>query len=138
MSFPKFIYNRRIVESDLDTLGHVNNASYLMIFEEARWDFITENGYGLKEVKESSISPIILKVEITYRKELFNREKIQVESYVEERIGDLQIKLIQNIYKEDGRLSASSYFMMSTFNLQKRKLVPPPPAFLQAMGISAT
>ena len=38
---PDFIYHTQIKEKDLDTLGHVNNAKYLELFEEARWDFIT-------------------------------------------------------------------------------------------------
>lgn len=36
-----------IREDQLDTFGHVNNAAHLDILEEARWDIITRNGYGL-------------------------------------------------------------------------------------------
>ena len=40
-------YQLVIREQHLDTFGHVNNAKYLEILEEARWDLITGNGYGL-------------------------------------------------------------------------------------------
>ena len=43
-------YELLIHEAHLDTFGHVNNAKYLEVLEEARWDFITRNGYGLDEV----------------------------------------------------------------------------------------
>ncbi len=49
MPYPKASYDVLILESHLDTFGHVNNAAYLTLFEESRWDFITKNGYGLKE-----------------------------------------------------------------------------------------
>ncbi len=42
-----------IREQHLDTFGHVNNARYLELFEQARWDFITDNGFGLEQVKAS-------------------------------------------------------------------------------------
>ena len=45
-----FSYPLIIKEMDLDTFGHVNNARYLTLFEDARWDLITKNGYGLKKI----------------------------------------------------------------------------------------
>lgn len=47
----KFYYELTIKEHHLDTFGHVNNAVYLELFEEARWEFISENGYGLKKIQ---------------------------------------------------------------------------------------
>jgi Acyl-ACP thioesterase len=43
-------YDLLIRGHHLDTFGHVNNAKYLQILEEARWDVITRNGYSLDEV----------------------------------------------------------------------------------------
>ena len=67
-----------ITEGHLDTFGHVNNARYLEIYEDARWELITANGYGLKEVHERKICPIILSVSLLFKHELKNREKITV------------------------------------------------------------
>jgi acyl-CoA thioester hydrolase len=44
-------YPLTIKETYLDTFGHVNNAMYLALLEEARWDLITTNGYGLKIIQ---------------------------------------------------------------------------------------
>ena len=63
-------YNFMVLEAHLDTFGHVNNATYLQLYEEARWDFITNNGYGLDRVKETGIGPIIVEVNLTFKKEL--------------------------------------------------------------------
>ena len=51
-----FVYETLIRESHLDTFGHVNNATYLQLYEEARWELITRNGYGLAKVRESLIA----------------------------------------------------------------------------------
>ena len=42
-----FVYYLIIRESHLDTFGHLNNATYLQLFEEARWDYITNRGFGV-------------------------------------------------------------------------------------------
>ncbi len=57
MPYPKATYEVLILESYLDSFGHVNNAAYLTLFEEARWDFITKNGYGLNKVLETPARP---------------------------------------------------------------------------------
>jgi len=49
----EFEYEVQIKEMHLDSFGHVNNAAYVMLYEEARWDFITRNGFGLDYVLES-------------------------------------------------------------------------------------
>ena len=74
-------YEVLIKESNLDTFGHVNNAVYLELFEEARWDLVTKNGYGLKEVLERKVGPIILEINIRFMKEIGLREKIKIETF---------------------------------------------------------
>ena len=60
-----------------DLYGHVNNASYLTLFEEARWDLVAANGYTLETVKETGKGPVILEANIKYLKEV--RDGAQVE-----------------------------------------------------------
>ncbi len=50
MAYQEHEYQLLIHEGHLDSFGHVNNATYLNLFEEARWDWITARGYGLKEM----------------------------------------------------------------------------------------
>ena len=40
-----------ISEAHLDSFGHVNNARYLELFEQARWDLITERGFGIDVIR---------------------------------------------------------------------------------------
>lgn len=130
-----FEYPITIREQHLDTFGHVNNAKYLEIFEEARWELITQNGYGLADVHKKKIGPIILGVDIQFKKELKNREKILVTtecvSY-EKKIG----KLVQKMLKENGEEACTSHFTFGLFDLNARKIILPTPEWLSAIGYS--
>lgn len=131
-----FIYEMTILERHLDTMGHVNNATYLEIFEEARWDFITKNGFGLKEVQESSISPIVLEAQIKFRKEIHNRELIRVETRCMEQLGQLRLLVEQKIINAKGQVATTAIFTFAALDLKLRKMVQPPERFLKAWGLS--
>lgn len=73
-------YPLRILEGHLDTFGHVNNAVYLAICEEARWDLLTKNGYGLEKIMATKIGPTILEIKINFLKELKLRDEIVIET----------------------------------------------------------
>ena len=59
-------YEITIKEHHLDFYGHVNNATYLQLYEEARWQFITDNGYGFEKIKSSGLGPVILEIKIRF------------------------------------------------------------------------
>lgn len=131
-----FYYPRIINETQLDTFGHVNNASYLTLLEEARWDLITKNGYGLKKIQETGIGPTILEIKLVFLKELRARDEILIETQVisyERKIG----KLMQLIRRE-GEVCFRAEFVMGLLDLAKRKLVLPTNEWLRAIGIEPT
>lgn len=128
-----FIYDVQIKEGHLDSFGHVNNAEYLSLYEEARWDFITANGYGLKEVHERKQGPVVLDVSLRFKRELINREKIQIQSQTESISGKI-MKMKQVMLKENGEVASEATFTFGFMDMTKRKLVDPPELWLQAVG----
>ena len=58
--FPTHEYRTLVKERHLDSFGHVNNAQYLVLFEEARWDRSTSAGYGMHLVQRKGIGSVIL------------------------------------------------------------------------------
>ena len=130
-----FSYPLIIKEMDLDTFGHVNNARYLTLFEDARWDLITKNGYGLKKIQETGFGPTLLEIKLTFLKELCLREAIVIETQIisyERKIGKLSQKMIR-----DGEVCCHAEFVMGLFNLVERKLVLPTAEWLRAIGIES-
>jgi acyl-CoA thioester hydrolase len=132
MNTPIFTYPLVIKESYLDTFGHVNNAMYLTLLEEARWELITKNGYGMKKIQESGLSPIILELTLSFRKELYLRDNVTIETQLisyEKKIGKLSQKIIRN-----GEVCCIAEFTIGLFDLKHRKLVLPTNEWLDAIG----
>ena len=128
-----FSYPLIIKEIYLDTFGHVNNAVYLTLFEEARWDLITKNGYGLKKIQDTGLGPTILEIKLSFLKELRLREEIVVETQMisyEKKIGKLSQKMVRH-----GEICCMAEFMIALFNVNERKLVLPTKEWLNAIGI---
>src|ERR1700722_9620897 len=99
MSENVFLYPLMIKEAYLDVFGHVNNAMYLTLFEEARWDFITKKGYGLEKILETNLGPVVLEVKISYLKELRLREEVVIETKIlsyEKMIGKLTQRMLRD------------------------------------------
>jgi thioesterase III len=124
-----------IHEQHLDLLGHVNNATYLTLFEEARWEFITQGGYGLDEVMRRKISPVVLEVTMKFQRELRNRQRIVIRSWTESYTGKVA-RLTQQMVDEQGQICCDAQFVFGLFDLVARKLILPTPEWLKAVGLT--
>ncbi len=124
-----------IREQHLDTFGHVNNARYLELFEEARWDLITRNGYGLDEVVRRRVGPVILEVTLKFQREVRNRQAMVIKSWTDSYSGKIA-QLTQHLVDEQGTVCCEGRFVFGLFDLTARKLIPPTPDWLRAVGIT--
>ncbi|MBI3563722.1 MAG: acyl-CoA thioesterase [Elusimicrobia bacterium] len=123
-----------ILERHLDGFGHVNNATYLEIFEEARWDLITRGGFGLAQVRERMIGPVVLAVEMRFSREATNRQRVVVRTRCLEYRGKVG-RLEQTLVREDGLPSCEAVFTFGLFDLRSRRLLRPTPEWLRAVGV---
>ena len=128
-------YPLTIREAHLDTFGHVNNATYLAILEEARWELITRNGYGLEEVVRRRVGPTILEINLKFQRELRNRQRIVIRTWMESYAGKIG-KVGQQIVDPDGNVCCEALFTIGLFDLTARKLIPPTPEWLKALGLT--
>lgn len=137
VSNPVYEYEKIILEQHLDTFGHVNNAVYLSIYEEARWDFITKNGLGLKEIMSSQIGPVLLDLQLTFKSELNLRDKIKIISQARtEMRNKFVMQIDQKILKENGKVASTITLSVGMMDLRARKLIAPNANWLKALGIS--
>jgi thioesterase III len=127
-------YEILIVERHLDTFGHVNNATYLDLLEAARWDWITANGYGLERIRELKHGPTILEIRMQFKREILNRQRIKISSWVESYEGKVGT-VIQQMHNEAGVLCCEAHFVMGLFDLENRRLVLPTAEWKQALGL---
>lgn len=129
----EFTYEFTVLEHHLDSFSHVNNASYLKLYEEARWDFITNNGYGLERILKEQVGPVVLEATIKFRKELTLREKIIIHSKALEHNGKL-LTMEQKMVKSDGSVASTFLLTVGVMDLKERKLIEPPEGWLKAVG----
>lgn len=128
-----FRYELLIREHHLDSYGHVNNATYLTLFEEARWEIITKRGYGYEKVHETGLGPVILEVNLKFLKELKLREMIQIDFELISYEGKIS-KLKQTMINPRGQVACELLATVGFFDLKSRKLILPTPEWLQAIG----
>jgi YbgC/YbaW family acyl-CoA thioester hydrolase len=136
MSNPVFEYDMTILEHHLDTFGHVNNATYLEIYEEARWDFITKNGLGLKEILQTKIGPVVLDLSLTFKAELLNREQIKIVSQARTEMRNKYVMVLdQKILKLNGKVASTLQISVGLMDLKERKLISPTKEWMEALGV---
>lgn len=135
MSGPIASYRVFIRESHLDTFGHVNNAMYLTLFEEARWDWITARGFGLETIRETRLGPVLLETTLKFRREVTNRETVTIETTLESYEGKIA-QVRQLLFKEDGSLACDGHFVVALWDIDARKIVEPTPGWAHAVGLT--
>jgi YbgC/YbaW family acyl-CoA thioester hydrolase len=133
MDFPVHEYRTMIRERHLDSFGHVNNAQYLVLFEEARWEMITSRGYGLQAVKQHEVGTVVLECTVRFKRELGLREEILVRTQVQE-VSKKTLVLSHWIVKEGGAVAAEASFTLGCFDLKHRKLIPLSADWLHAVS----
>lgn len=133
MLSPLHEYEVLIIERHLDTFGHVNNATYLDLFEAARWDWITGNGFGLERIRELQQGPTVLEANLRFKRELKNRQRIVIRTWVESYEGKICV-VMQEMRDHAGELCCEGRFVCALFDLRARRLLAPTPDWLAAVG----
>lgn len=131
-----FKFSMLIKEHHLDTFSHVNNATYLELLEEARWEFLNTQGINLKTIHDTKIGPIVLECQIKFLKELRLRQLIVIESQMlsfEKKIGVMR----QDIMDERGQLCSHAKMTFGVFDMNTRQLILPTAQWLLAIGIGS-
>ncbi|OIQ17790.1 MAG: thioesterase [Bacteriovorax sp. MedPE-SWde] len=131
----KHSYSVLITEKHLDTFGHVNNATYLELYEEARWDLITAGGWGLSEIKKREIGPVVTSLNIQYKREIKNREEIVIETIFDGFRNSKILTLKQQMINSDGAVANTMSIEAGLFDLKNRRLLDPTDEWMRALGV---
>lgn len=130
-----FEYKVEIKENHLDSFGHVNNAIYVQLYEEARWDFITKNGFGLDKIQKDQVGPVLLDLKVRFKREIKNREIILITSQSIEIVSPKIMVLEQKMLRADRKVASEAIFTVGFFDMKERKLVDATPEWMKAVGI---
>jgi thioesterase III len=132
MSTKVFDYPVVIEERYLDSFGHMNNAVYLTLFEQARWELINGRGYGPAQILATGIGPTILELKLSFLKEITLNDKILIQTELVSYKGKI-CKLLQKMIR-NAEVCCIGEFTIGLFDLKTRKLILPTPEWLHAIG----
>ena len=90
-----FEYVRKIYGYECDIYGHLNNANYLHLYEEARSDCLTKMGIPIK-----TLNALDLQIFVTHIEEDFLKG-VKLEEIVVIKSSPIKITRVKSIWKQD-------------------------------------
>lgn len=111
--------------TEIDMLGHVNNAKYLEYLEWGREKWYEQVGISFAEMEKQGLGTVTVKITIHYRKEVRLGEKLTIVTQPL-RKGRKSFTLKQEILNEQQERVTEAEIVIAVISLQKRKAVPLP------------
>ena len=116
--------------TEIDFLGHVNNAKYLEYMEWGREGWFRKADFNFEKMISTGIGTVSARIEINYHRELRLGDKMILKTWPEDR-GRSSFVLKQELYKDNGQVLVSdARVTMVMINLKERKSVPIPEEIL--------
>ena len=130
----KHTHNVVICENQFDTFGHLNNAKYLELYEQARWDLLNQRGYTLETIRRLQQGPVILSIQIDFRRELTAPMPIRITTEMLSYIGKIFV-LEQKMLDGEDIVCSKCTLKGGLFDLRQRNLVAPNQQWLKVFNI---
>ncbi len=91
-------YKRRIFGFECDIYGHLNNASYLHIYEEARSVALEEMDFSIKKLVELGIHIYLVNINLQFKKAVEFEDRITIKTTLgkHSRVKAIWIQKIHN------------------------------------------
>ncbi|MBI1305377.1 MAG: YbgC/FadM family acyl-CoA thioesterase [Bacteroidetes bacterium] len=105
-----------------DAYGHVNNARYLELFEEARWQALDDSGVH-KKALDAGFLFFVVHIDLTFKKPVLLNEVIRVESKLKHS-SRRTLAFEQNILDEEGHSKTHAVITFVLFDPATEKSVP--------------
>lgn len=112
--------------TELDALGHVNNAKYLEYLEWGRFEWVAASGVPLTEMARGGLATVIVNVNINFRREARQGEKLTVRTWLAE-MGRGSFRIGQEVRNAAGETVADAVVTSAMFDTATRRGVPIPP-----------
>ena len=106
--------------TEIDVMGHVNNAKYLEYMEWSREDWYNKMGLPFDVFTKMGVGTVTVNININYRKEALLGQKLVI-STEPVRKGRTSFVLKHEIYNEQREKVADAEVTSVTIDLKKRK-----------------
>jgi acyl-CoA thioester hydrolase len=120
--------------ADCDANGHLGNTGYSEYATEARMSYLSEHEFGLAELRQHGIGPVLLREEIDYMRECHMGEELTVTFTAIGLSPDgARFKLVHDLWKQNGKQAARIVVLCGWMDAKLRRLTPPPDGLREAM-----
>ncbi len=120
----KAIYKVR--NHDIDAYGHVNNAAYLRIIEDAMVDYVEELGVHLLDLGRNGISVYMSEIALKYLRPAFLGDNLDVIT-IFTSISRVKMEWINEIYRQHNNELLTRVKGKAAFVSREGKVIPIPP-----------
>ena len=110
---------------DMDSLSHINHATYLSYMESARVDVYIELGFsGIR--REMDESTILASMEVHYLNQATHPSKLEIGHRIS-RVGNKSFDFISSIFNsQDKRPICAALFKLVAYNYKTDRTIPVP------------
>jgi len=117
--------------TEVDYLGHVNNAKYLEYMEWGREDWLKQTGYSFDSLADQGIGTATVNINIDYLGECYKGDILSIKTKPH-KTGNSSFVFLQEIFKKDTlKKAASAHVTIVVFSLKTRKSIPIPSYLLK-------
>jgi acyl-CoA thioester hydrolase len=109
--------------ADIDSLGHVNNATYLTYMEQARLIYVRD--VGVWDVRPGGLGLILVKATVEFKLPLVMSDEIRVYTRTN-RLGNKSFDTEQIIMRHDGQIAALGFITIVVYDYNASASAPIP------------
>ena len=112
--------------SEIDPNMHLTSAAYIKYITDARMEFFDESGFGMAEMREAMVGPIVLTEKSYFFKEVHPGEKVFVTISNAGMTRDHKfIRIEQRMFNEKGENNFLGYTVIAFMDAVARKIISP-------------
>lgn len=113
-------YEIRVMEEDIDSLGHVNYNKYISFSERAMGDWHEKIGLNWEEMARRKMGTVVVNINISYIKEARLGEVLKVIT-IPEKLGTKSFVITQEIYNQRNERITEITKKFVMFDISKRE-----------------
>ena len=118
--------------TEVDFLGHVNNAKYQEYLEWGRFGWVRDAGLT-RDRFGHAVAPVVVHVSLDYKREAQLDDNLIIETALVD-IGEHSLHFRQRVVKEDGEVACDGKVVLSMFDMQARQKARVPDDLRDVLG----
>jgi acyl-CoA thioester hydrolase len=118
--------------ADIDLNQHMRHSAFADWAAFARMEWLNANGFTIQKLVEQKMTPILFEDRTRYLKEILLGEQVHIELQLAGANRDGSQWFLRHIFRRGATVCAVHEAKGAWFSVATRRVIPPPPALLEA------